>query len=171
MTTSSINKTLQRAIAAESDGNLWRAKEIVQGRIASHDFDADVYVKMGQILLAMGDKLEAGKFFFISGKKDELFVDSIRLYLNRYSSTSANDFWATFPSRFKSLSFDDLPNSVREELLHRGYSPKELDCNNIKENQRDSNGALSNGALIIGLIILFLVGVVNGLLTILSWYR
>jgi hypothetical protein len=170
MSTSSV-KTLQRASAAETSGDLWRAKEIVQGRISSHGFDVEVYAKMGDILVTMGDKLEAGKFFFLAGQQGGAHADSIRLYLDRYSRVSASAFRATFPSRFRSLPFDEVPNSVREELLRRGYSPEKLDRIGTKNNLKEPIGAPMFEYVGIGLFILFVMGVVNGGFQIIGWIK
>ena len=46
-------------------GELWRAKEILQGRIAGSSFDTDLYEQYGAVLLQTADLMAAGKYLYL----------------------------------------------------------------------------------------------------------
>jgi hypothetical protein len=48
-------------------GALWRAKEILRGRVASSQYDPVLFERYGAVLLEAADLFEAGKFLFLSG--------------------------------------------------------------------------------------------------------
>lgn len=72
-----------RVQAALSRGELWRAKEILQGAIATLKYDPLLYEQYGLILFQMGDLVEAGKYLFLSGQVKEEYETAINLYLKR----------------------------------------------------------------------------------------
>ena len=57
--------------AALTNNQLWRAKEILQGTIASSGYDPFLFEQYGLILFQMGDLMEAGKYLFLSGQTRE----------------------------------------------------------------------------------------------------
>ncbi|GEM_PF-2206091 len=59
----------ERADAAIAAGKLWRAREILQGNIALHGYDQHLFERYGQVLLQLGDAMEAGKYLFLSGDR------------------------------------------------------------------------------------------------------
>ena len=52
---------VDRAIA---EGKLWRAKEILEGRLGTPNFDRELLLRYGKVLLAMGDLIVAGRVLF-----------------------------------------------------------------------------------------------------------
>src|SRR5207244_2839830 len=56
----------KRVDDALARGELWRAKEILRGRVASSHFDPVLFERYGEVLLAAADLFEAGKFLFLS---------------------------------------------------------------------------------------------------------
>ncbi len=67
---------------ALATGKLWRAKEILSGRIASQPFSPELYEQLGALLLRMGDDLAAGKFLLLSGVLMLLVVAAIGLLVS-----------------------------------------------------------------------------------------
>ncbi|MDQ3686198.1 MAG: hypothetical protein M3430_11450 [Acidobacteriota bacterium] len=60
-------RTLEKAERELAQGNLWRAKEILQGSVSDAGYNIELFEKYGIVLLKMGDLPEAGKFLFLSG--------------------------------------------------------------------------------------------------------
>jgi hypothetical protein len=101
-------------------GQLWRAKEILSGRVGSGVFDPELYERLGQVLLRMGDDLEAGRYLFLSGVRRAEYQASIDLYTQRHIKRRRRDLLATFPAAVRRLRWSDLPISVQEELVEAG---------------------------------------------------
>ena len=97
--------------------DLWREKEIWQGRIGSAPYDPETYEKYGRALLLMGDKIEAGKYLFLSGRRTPEYEQAIEFYLRRHSRGSWQLLLSTFPKRAKNLRFEDFPKTVQIEFM------------------------------------------------------
>lgn len=81
---------------------------------------------LGIVLLEMGDKIEAGRFLFISGGRNEKYQSAIEAFLNRFANSSAHQLHSSLPSRARAMQFSELPAPVQSELIQRGFSEKEL---------------------------------------------
>lgn len=99
-------------------GELWRAKEILQGRIGSSPYDPTLYEQYGAVLLAMRDLREAGKYLFLSGNRRSEYEPAITLYLHQHRD--GRSLLGTFPARAREIPRDRFPEPVRAELLARG---------------------------------------------------
>jgi hypothetical protein len=102
-----------QAIAA---GRLWRAKEILGSRIRAQPFDAALYERYGQVLLGMGDHLEAGKFLLLSGVRAPEYTAPIELFVRRYSGGRWQHIFATLPRGARRCSWSALPAQARADL-------------------------------------------------------
>ncbi len=80
------------------DGRLWRAKEILQGRLSSPDFDRELLFRYGEVLLLMGDHVEAGRILFCAGAREPAHQEVIRLFLSKQPRTEPESFLATMPA-------------------------------------------------------------------------
>ena len=109
---------------ALDQGRLWRAKEILQGRIGSLTYDPLLYEAYGAVLLEMQDLLQAGKYLFLSGSRRPEYALAIALFLDRHGKKGGKALVDAFPSRAKALPLDRLPEPVRRELLARGVSAR-----------------------------------------------
>ena len=58
----------QSVARAIESGQLWRAKEILGGRVGTLPFDAELYEQFGALLLRMGDDVQAGRKVAPSGR-------------------------------------------------------------------------------------------------------
>jgi hypothetical protein len=109
---------------ALADGQLWRAKEILSGRIASGPFSPDTYEQFGLLLLRMGDDLQAGKYLFLCGRRQPEYQRSIDLFFRRYSRAGWQSLLAALPTAARRCSWSDLPGNVRDELVAAGVPPR-----------------------------------------------
>src|SRR5215203_3361718 len=116
---------LARVEKAVAEGKLWRAKEILQGKIAAAPFDPALYERFGTVLLAMGDLVEAGKYLFLAGTNEPEYLDAKVLYLSRYARNGWQNLYGTFPSRAKLLDLSEYPEPVADELRRLGYPEHE----------------------------------------------
>lgn len=116
------NKTdyVGRVERAVNEGKLWKAKEVLQGRIAASGFDPALYEKYGTVLLAMGDLVEAGKYLFLAGAAGPEYLGAKELYLSRHAGNGWRNLYATFPSRAKLPDLSEYPEAVADELRRLG---------------------------------------------------
>ena len=103
--------------------NLWRAKEILQGNLSNLGYDYELYRKYGELLDKMGDRIEAGRFLFLSGN---LHSESVSLYIKKYSRKDPRNLLGTFPKAARLESIDDYPNSVTQKLKELGLKTNNL---------------------------------------------
>ena len=165
----SRQKTLERARAALNEGTLWRAKEILQGNISSHGYDPEIFECYGQVLLQMGDTIEAGKYLFLSGFQHPEYHDAIERYLGRFDNTSVTDLRANFPRAIRRMKPVKLPTVVIERLRKRGLSEDQIrDATEKKAGESSWDEKLIIGGCLFIFIILLVI-IVIGLRTIASW--
>ena len=101
-------------------GRLWRAKEIVRGRIGNTWPNSAVVERYGQILLRMGDDVEAGKYLWLSGVRRAEYEQAIALFLRRHTRQGREILLAQIPKSFRRIPFNELPLEIRNELTAYG---------------------------------------------------
>jgi hypothetical protein len=97
-------------------GRLWRAREILQGAIRQNATDPVVLERYGRLLDRLGDRVEAGKYLFLSGVRGPEVDPAISLFLTRHGRGHLNDLVAQFPSGVIQAGFDALPPVVMSDL-------------------------------------------------------
>jgi hypothetical protein len=107
-------------------GNLWRAKEIFQGNLGSLGYDYTLYEQYGNLLDKMGDRIEAGRFLFLSGKVPVNSNESIKLYLVRYTRKEPKNILGTFPKAARLNIVDEYPKVVAEKLKELGIKTEDF---------------------------------------------
>ncbi len=119
--------TLARVDEAIANGSLWKAKEILHGNVDSaHGYRPLFYEKYGQVLLQMGDLIEAGKYLFLSGKRLPAYQEAIALYLKRHSKSNPFTIIRTFPKAARLQNLSDYPESVHQYLRSLGHTDSTL---------------------------------------------
>ena len=103
--------------------NLWRAKEILSGNLGNLGYDHKLYEKYGELLDKMGDKIEAGRYLFLSGKVQS---ESISLFLKKHSKKDPRNLIGTFPKAARLKNIDDYPDSVARKLKELGIKTEDL---------------------------------------------
>lgn len=124
----SVLATLNRAKAEIEKGRLWRAKEIFQGSLSQerHALEPGFLEAYGVLLNDLDDRFLAGKYLFLSGKRQEAYTDAISLYLDRTRRSHVNDLIRQFPAQIRCQGLGHLPEIVRKELERRGANLKDL---------------------------------------------
>ncbi len=78
-----------------------------------------MYEAYGRVLLMMGDKVEAGKYLFISGVREAQYREALELFRARYAK-DRRTLLSSLPKTVRGLAPDRLPTNVREELAVLG---------------------------------------------------
>ena len=126
------NRTLENAQREIERGNLWRAKEILQGAIGGEkSYDVALFERMGTVLLRMGDLPEAGRFLFLSGVRRPEYLESIEIFLSRHRRKHPRDFVAHLPRNARLQSLSDYPDDVARVFREIGF-PESLKDENAK---------------------------------------
>lgn len=115
------NRTFARSDRAIADKQLWRAKEILQGNIATQGLHAELYERYGQLLVRMGDLVDAGKYLFLSGARSPEYEATIQLFLDKHHRDPERIF-NTLPSRAKWAPWEDYPIAVRRDMGALGFT-------------------------------------------------
>lgn len=118
-------------------GRLWRAKEILQGRLRTAGYDAALYERYGNVLRQMGDLPEAGKYLFLSGTRRPEYRESIRIYLDRHGKT-LRTLHDTFPACVRRTGAASYPEGVLTDLQAAGWSLRDLKIASRKDAPADS---------------------------------
>jgi hypothetical protein len=115
----------ERVDQAIAEGKLWRAKEILEGRLRASDFDRELLLRYGQVLLMMGDLMVAGRALYFSGGRDAEYNEAINLFLSRYPRTEPKRFVSGLPPMIRRQAHlaDYLAS---EEFATSGWSASAL---------------------------------------------
>jgi hypothetical protein len=98
-------------------GELWRAKQLVGGRISSSNrYDTDLYEQYGVILMRMGDLVLAGKYLFLSGRRSPEYAAAIALYVRQHGRGGWRTMVGTFPNAVRKIPVDELPQPLRDDF-------------------------------------------------------
>jgi hypothetical protein len=163
-------KTLERAERELHAGRIWRAKEILRGAIGAGHSDPVLLERYGQLLDALGDRVDAGRYLFASGVREARYEAPIKLFLDRHSRATADQFARLMPRSVRRTAFPELPPALQEDLRHRGVPAAEFTAPHTSAPRlamRLADRAIAAGAIAVA--VLFLVAVVVGIFKILDW--
>jgi hypothetical protein len=119
-------KCIKKAKLEAEKGRLWRAKEILRGNLNSHGYCCELFEEYGKLLLLVHEDVEAGKYFFLSGVREEEYQEAIGLFLGRFGS-SWKDLLATFPNVARMACLEEFPDVVAQHLESIGASRRFLE--------------------------------------------
>ena len=152
-------------------GNLWRAKEILQGSIPNSGYHADLFEKLGIVLLAMDDLPEAGRFLFLSGRRKAEYEKAIGVFLTKHRK-NPRALFQRFPRAARLPALSNYPESVRMELADLGF-PEVLKGDSSELSSAHS-GSETTGVvawLVIGLILVVMFLGIIKVIEIIRWLR
>ncbi len=110
------------AATALEEGRLWRAKEILSGRIGACEYDPILFEQYGLVLLRMGDLIEAGRFLLLSGVRRPEYDEAIALFLRKNAHAGYRSLLGTFPRSVRRLTWQQLPPQLQADLRAAGVS-------------------------------------------------
>lgn len=106
-------------------GELWRAKECLQGRLRGGKLDLAACEQLGAVLLVMGDVKWAGQLLLLSGSQRAEFRPVIEAYLERSGERPWTELVAHFPRAARHTPLEELPIAVRDLLKRRGLPDRQ----------------------------------------------
>jgi hypothetical protein len=115
------NRILDKARAEVEKGNLWRAKEILQGAIRSNSYDVQLFEMLGTVFLRMGDLPEAGRFLFLSGVRNSEYLEAIEIFLSRNRGKAPQNLLQHLPRKARLRTLSDYPFEVAQALRELGF--------------------------------------------------
>jgi len=160
---------LRRAEREISNGRLWRAREILENTLGHSGYKAEIYEKLGTVLLEMKDLAQAGKYLFLSGVSKPEYQEAVGIFFEKYENKPRNLFHS-FPRSAKLRKISEYPESVADKLRELGL-PEILEDetgNTLIHPDHDENRLLKIGCFLIAFLIVALIvlGIVKLLETI-----
>ena len=135
--------------AALDASELWRAKQLVGGRINSANrYDASLYEQYGVILMRMGDLVLAGKYLFLSGKRDAIYTDAIELFIRQHGRGGWRTMVGTFPNAVRRMPIEELPQPLRDDYADFNVPPTAYTAGEPKESPVPDRAGCILGALV-----------------------
>ncbi len=153
-------RILDKAQRELDHGNLWRAKEILQGAIRSQSYDVQLFEMMGTVLLRMGDLPEAGRFLFLSGVRRDEYREAIEIFLSRHRRKAPQEFVHVLPRKARLRTVSEYPDEVAQVLREIGFPKTVTDENGRVYQPRDWRDVVVSltlwtiAVVILGLIVL-----------------
>lgn len=150
-----------------AEGKAWRAKEVLRGAIGTSGYDRALYRRYAELLLDLGEEMEAGKYFWLAGAAGERAGIAVDVYLTRQRRLTGWQLYFDLPSSARLHSWGAYPEEVARELRARGLAelPKR------RERPEPGDRELPQWVLI-GCVLLFVLGLlcaIVGLLEIARW--
>jgi hypothetical protein len=158
------NRTLDKAQKELERGNLWRAKEILQGAIKSESYNVQFYELMGTVFLRMGDLPEAGRFLFLSGARKPEYLESIELFISKHRRNQPRAFLNLFPRNARLKTLSDYPDAVAQTLREMDFPKVLKDKDGKVFLPETSNGIVSSvacGTIALVTLALIILGVIK----------
>jgi hypothetical protein len=115
-----VERLRARAAREVAGGRFWRAKELLRAAVSQSDYDPDLYEQFGTVLLAMGDNLEAGRWLFLSGRRDAEYGPAVALFLERHGRRGGARLCASFPAGARLGGPSHYPPPLCDELRELG---------------------------------------------------
>lgn len=161
---------VERVDAEVAAGRAWRAKEILRGHVAVAWPGQVVSERYGVLLADLGDRLEAGKFLFLSGVRKAEYEDHISLFLKRHGRSRPENLLAQFPRSTRRQRFADLPPQLQTELSALGVRKdafgERIHLSSSPPSRWESFAGAAAGLLI---IVFLVVGIGVGARQVILW--
>ena len=158
------NRVSDKARAEIEKGNLWRAKEILQGAIRGGGYDVELFETIGIVLLRMGDLPEAGKFLFLSGVRRPEYPEAIEIFLSRHRRKEPHNLLYRFPRSARLKTLSDYPDEVVQVLRAMGFPEVLKDKDGRVYQPQTGNGIvewLTCGTILVVTLALLILGVIK----------
>jgi hypothetical protein len=167
-----LEQLLYRVEARLESGGVWRAKEMLRGTIRSGRSEATLSERYGQLLESVGDRLEAGKYLFLSGVRRPQYDSSLQPFVKRHSRGGAKSLVAQLPTSVRRRPLHELPPTVIAELTSLGVTPPMFA--RVTRRAPSRLGRWRRRAIALaarGVFFVFIVAAVIGMRAIVVWVR
>lgn len=165
----SAEDVLAKAERERAAGRPWRAKEILGGTIGGGCAEPVVFERYGELLEALGDRVEAGKFLFLSGVRKPEYADAIALFRTRHAKRKGKDLLWQLPTAVRTRPFAALPATVQEDLRRFDIAPEMFGpSEKATERRTPSSGRVAE---VVGMTValICLLALMIGLYVMFSW--
>ena len=148
-----VQSTLMRANKELQKGRIWRAKEILASSLPNYGFNAALYEQYANVLMQMGDELEAGRFYLLCVEQPDLNQQrAIDLFVTRHAKKSYRELLKLFPRAARFDRLDAYPQLAQEFLKSR-EAPEVFPfdpSSSVEANAAGSNHAFAIGCCVVG---------------------
>jgi hypothetical protein len=134
-----VERLRSRAADEVAAGRLWRAKELLRAAAAQSAYGPDLYEQFGAVLLAMGDNLEAGRWLFLSGRRDAEYEPAITLFLERHGRNGGPRLYASLPAAGRLGGPSHYPPPLCDELRELGVPEDAVPGTHVAELNTSPN--------------------------------
>ena len=165
-----VERVLRRADEETAAGRPWRAKEILGGAVRSFSLDVRLLEAYGRLLDRLGDRVEAGKYVFLSGVRGPDVDEAIQLFISRHGKGHLNNLVARFPRLVRSLGVSQLPPVVEADLKALGLPesfPRDQPIQQVVEPPGWRQSLSMLGCAVVSIVLL--VASIVGLVVIVRW--
>ena len=155
-------RAIEQANQELQAGRPWRAKEILQGSLRHAGYDVELFEKLGTVLLTMGDLPEAGRYLFLSARRDAKYDEAIRIFISRHRN-DVGGLYQTFPRVAKLNSLSEYPEPLRGELEKLGFPQRLKDkfSHTLTNESDDRLGTLIGFGILGAVVMLLILGVIK----------
>lgn len=120
MSSTRVERLRAKAAGEAAAGRFWRAKELLRTAVGHSAFDPELYEQYGTVLLTMGDTLEAGRWLFLSGRRDAEYEPAVTLFLERHGRRGGARLYESLPAAARLGGPDQYPPPLCDELRALG---------------------------------------------------
>ena len=151
-----------------SNGEYWKARQIFQTRLGNvKECDREMYYAFANLLKEMHEDLEAGKYFFISGKRGKDIDQYIDLFFSVHTKRKLSALNGIIPASARIKNINQCPDTIKNKLIELKYKEDiKLIYNEVISESVPDWVIIS---IIIGIIGILLISVPVGLYTIVKW--
>ena len=166
-----MHPLLTRIDTEVAAGRAWRAKEIVGSSLSQAWLHPEVVERYGQLLLTLGDEMEAGKYLWLSGVRTAAYEPAIALFLHRHRRHGRAALLGQLPRSFRRLAFNQLPTELRRELSSLGIRESDFGGARMRFAATARSRWMGRIAAIIalGFLVCLIVGAGVGFRAIVRW--
>lgn len=164
------DRILAKAEREAAADRLWKAREILRGAIRTHPTEVRILEAYGVLLDCLGDRVEAGKYLFLSGRRGTDVEEAIALFISRHGKGHLSNLTRQFPSGVRTAGLDSLPPVVAADLEALGLPSSERPDASMQERMAPSNweGSLTLIGCFVVVVVLGVSALV-GFFVIIDW--
>lgn len=107
---------MAQAAAHEAAGRLPEARGTLESALPWAGYDPDLFEQYGRVLLTVGEVIEAGRWLFVSGRREPEYEHAIGAYLGKRGRRGGRRLYNSFPPQAKLGPPNKYPPPLCHEL-------------------------------------------------------